>query len=182
MKVWAYCARDWQQSTSASAGVTPILSPPAGAGLDLRDAARSDLVLLNLHGFRDQPHFYGQANKKVGPTALTVEDVAAHSWLGVVVFAEVCFGFYSPIALEFVRRGAIFIGSKTEAYGRVRATMFDGEADRLAFFFRLFYKPGRDVAHVLRLARGTLALASIPLDNDDLLTLKSFDIRKGHAT
>lgn len=182
MNVWAYCAADWLQATANTAGVDPITSPPAGAGLSLVDAAAADLVILNLHGFADQPDFYGQARGKIGPSALTVSDVKRHDWQGVVVFAEVCFGLQSNIAQAFVSAGATFIGSDSTAYGRTKATLFDGEADRLAYFFRLFYRPGRDVAQVLRLAKGTLALASIPLDADDRATLRSFKLLRGTRT
>lgn len=179
VKVWAYCAQDWQQSTSVSAGIpSPVISPPAGTGLDLSEAAAADLVVLNLHGFAGQPHFYGQANGVIGPTALTVEDIIRREWSGVVVFAEVCFGLLSPIARAFHAGGAVFVGSRTEAYGRMHTTLWNGEADRLAHFFRLLYRPGRSVPAILVLAKRLLHVISLPLDEKDKSTLTSFGVYK----
>lgn len=179
--VWSYCAADWVQATEAAGGVTPLVCPsPEAERLEvhLAKASRADIVYLNLHGFADQPHYYGQAGKKIGPTALTAEMVSARRWDGVVVFAEVCFSAAhggGPIAQAFLTNGAAaFIGSTTEAYGRVRATLWDGEADKLMRPFRHFYRPGGNPRTALMRAKKLLRLTSFPLDADDEATLQSF--------
>lgn len=180
MRVWSYCAADWTQATRQAGGVEPITAPPTDAGtLDLTDATRADLVYLNLHGYADQPHYYGQAGGIVGPTALTAEHVRRYDWRGVVVFAEVCFSALEgggPIAQAFLERGArAFVGSLTEAYGRVRFSFWDGEADRLMWLFRRFYLGrGGDPARALHYAKLLLRIYSTPLDAMDKATLTSF--------
>jgi hypothetical protein len=183
MNVWAYCAADWVESTRHVTGVEPVTSPPYGAASlegELEKATAADLVYLNLHGFPHQPNFFGQEKDIVGPTALTPDAVLVHRWDGVVVFAEVCYsaaeGASRAIAKAFLGNGAAaFIGSKTEAYGRVRPVWVDGEADRLGWLFRKFY-PGRghDPAVALRAAMRLFRLLSTPLDKEDRATLKAF--------
>lgn len=179
--VWAYCAADWVQATRAAGGVKPLLCPSKEAEVltpHLVKAAQADIVYLNLHGLADQPHYYGQRDKKFGPTALTAEQVSARDWSGVVVFAEVCFSAANgggPIAQAFLANGVrAFIGSTTEAYGRTSATLWDGEADKLMRFFRHFYAKDMGPAEALGRAKKLLRSTSIPLDEDDMATLLSF--------
>lgn len=179
--VWAYCAADWAQATEAAGGVRPLVCPSKKAEVTtshLVKATTADIVYLNLHGYPDQPHYYGQADKKIGPTALTAEMVSARCWDGVVVFAEVCFSAANgggPIARAFLANGAkAFIGSTTEAYGRARPTFWDGEADRLMWIFRRFYPRIPDPAVALARAKQWLEIMSWPLDADDEATLESF--------
>lgn len=179
--VWSYCAADWVQATRSAGGVKPLVCPSKEAEdltPHLVKASTAAIVYLNLHGFADQPHYYGQAGKKIGPTALTAEQVSAQRWDGVVVFAEVCFSAAhggGPIAQAFLAQGAkAFIGSTTEAYGRTRPTFWDGEADRLMWIFRRFYPRISDPAEALARAKRWHALMSWPLDADDEATLESF--------
>lgn len=179
--VWAYCAADWVQATTAAGGVTPLFCPSKAAEImteHLVKATTADIVYLNLHGYPNQPNYYGQAGKKVGPTALTPEMVSARNWDGVVVFAEVCFSAANgggPIAQAFLANGAkAFIGSTTEAYGRTRPTFWDGEADRLMWIFRRFYSRIPDPAVALARAKQWLEIMSWPLDTDDEATIESF--------
>lgn len=185
MTTIAYCAADWKRATRAAAGTDPFTCPPLHADSHeverlLDKATQAKIFYLNLHGYEQQPHLYGQANNVQGPTALTAEQVRARDWTGVVVFAEVCFSAANGgghIAKAFLENGArAFIGSKTEAYGRTKPVSFgDGEADRLMAFFRLFYLRG-DVMpdKALKRAKNLLRITSIPLDADDRATLTSF--------
>lgn len=184
MKVWAYCGEDWIRATTAAGGVKPITSPPASADtVDLDKATAADIVYLNLHGFEGQPHYYGQGQKTIGPTALTAELVRKHQWSGVVVFAEVCFSASStgsendggPIARAFLDNGArAFIGSVSTAYGRIKPVLWDGEADKLMRLFRRTYGRWKDPAVALEIALRWLRLLSFPLDADDKATLEGF--------
>lgn len=180
----AYCAIDWKEASEAAANATPFTCPPVAAVTAdiehvLDKACKADLFYLNLHGYPNQPYLYGQTNKVIGPTALTVEQIKARRWDGVVIFAEVCFSALDgggPIAQAFLDNGAAaFIGSTTEAYGRTRpVTIFDGEADRLMALFRRCYSPGSNPSRALKKAKRWLRVLSIPLDADDKATLASF--------
>lgn len=135
-------------------------------------------MYLNLHGFPGQPVLYGQADGVISPTALTPKAIAQCDWSGVVIFAEVCYGAADgggDIARAFLRHGArAFIGSTTEAYGRIKPVIIDGEADKLMFLFRKTYSPDREPRKALAMAKGLLKIWSRPLDTDDKSTLKSF--------
>lgn len=180
MNVWALCGADWREATAAAGGVQPVLSPPFEAGGDWAKAAAADLVYLNLHGFDGQANFYGQQGGVIGPTAVTPAMVKAHDWTGCIVFAEVCFSAKNgggPIARAFLENGArAFIGSTTEAYGRIKPVIWDGEADKLAHLFRKFMerKPDTAPGQLLKQAKNLLAALSWPLDSHDHMTLNSF--------
>ncbi len=179
MKVWSYCAVDWKHATKAAGRVTPFVTPPLNAKtVDLKQAAASDLVYLNLHGYRGQANCYGQQADKIGPTALTPERIKERDWRNTVIFAEVCFSAAdggSQIARAFLDGGAdAFIGSTTEAYGRVHPTIFDGEADKLAYFFIKSYQKIGNPYKSLEIAKKWLKAISYPLDADDKSTLESF--------
>lgn len=194
MIVTAYCGQDWARAMRASTGVEPVTSPPLETGSAelyefLEEAARGDVLTLNLHGYEGTAEYYGQAEKQVGPVALTADDVKAHDWDGTTVFLEICYSAADgpanrTIPQAFLERGALaVVGSRTEAYGRMRGTFrwpgFDGEADRLLnlFLFFLKRKPGLGFGGVFRslvLARRTFRLWSWPLDEEDRKTLRSF--------
>lgn len=177
--VWAYCAADWVEATEAAGGVKPLASPPlSDEAVDLAKAAAADLVYLNLHGYEGQPYCYGQQGGSIGPTALSTDKICRYDWSGVVVFAEVCFSAKDgggPIARAFLKGGArAFVGPTTEAYGRIRPTLWDGEADRLMWLFRRLYPKIGDPAKALARAKDMLRLMSYPLDADDKATLNAF--------
>jgi hypothetical protein len=181
MRVWAYCAKDWEKATRIAGGVKPLTSPPYSTldiEWELDKATEADLIYLNLHGFRGQSRLYGQDGGAVWGTALTAEQISARRWDGIVVFMEVCFSAEnggSAIAQAFLRKGArAVIASETAAYGRVRFSLWDGEADRLMHFFRLTYGRTRDPHKALYMAKRFLRWLSYPLDADDRTTLKSF--------
>jgi len=191
MNVWAYCAADWWKTTRMASGVDPVVCPPYEQN-NIEDelaraSATAELVFLNLHGFPNQPHLYGQLNGVMGPTALTADNVAKFDWTGVMVFMEVCFSAAdggNKVARAFYEAGALaVIGSTTEAYGRVKPTLWDGEADRLSYFFRKAYEKTANPRHSLAIAKRYLKAVSYPLDEDDKATLKTFVVipRKKHG-
>lgn len=173
----------------ASTGIHPVTCPPLEAGRKrlydfLKKAATGDVLALNLHGYAGQANYYGQAGGVMGSTALTVDDIIPHDWRGVTVFLEVCFSAADNPANQvipqmFLERGArAVIGSRTEAYGRVRGTIplpgFDGEADRLLNLFLYCLRRLRTPGLALRFARRALRVWSWPLDAEDKKTLESF--------
>jgi hypothetical protein len=190
MRVYTLSGYDWRRAAQAAGGVAPVTSPPAEAEtLDLAAATKANIFYLNLHGFIGQSFYYGQRYNEIGPTALTLELVSRYRWDGVVIFAEVCFsaaGGGGPIARRFLENGAkAFIGSVSEAYGRIRATGLreilrgqglDGEADRLMALFRLAYGHSRcgDPGRALELAKRWLSFVSFPHSAADKATLESF--------
>jgi len=198
MKIAAYCGLDWARAMRGAIGGVPVTCPPLQSGGDwlssewlltfLRLATLCDVLVLNLHGYAGQANYYGQRDRRVGPTALTPQDVLEHDWSNVTVFCEVCYSAAggqasNEIPQAFYKRGArAVVGSTTQAFGRVRPTPpipgFDGEADRLLQFFlaRLRRKEPPDVA--LGKAKRWLRLWSWPLDADDRATLESFKIIK----
>lgn len=181
LTITSYCGADWIKATQAAAKVKPFTCPPTSADdVDrvLEKASRSDIFYLNLHGYPGQSNYFGQKDNTVGPTALTPEQVSKYRWDDVVVFAEVCFSAAnggSAIAKAFLANGAkAFIGSTTEAYGRVMPTVWDGEADRLMFLFWRCYSLNRNTQQALDQAKRWLKVLSVPLDANDKATLKSF--------
>jgi hypothetical protein len=181
LRIVAYCGKDWIKASKAAAKVTPFTCPPVSSEdvtTVLEKASRSDLFYLNLHGYVGQGNYFGQENNVVGPTALTPEQVTQYRWDGVVVFAEVCFSAQDgggAMAHAFLVNGAkAFIGSTTEAYGRVKPTIWDGEADRLMYLFWRCYDITRNPAQALEQAKRWLKVLSFPLDKDDKATLASF--------
>lgn len=179
MVVWSLSGADWAKAAEAAGGVTPVLCPPADdETVELTPATAADIVYLNLHGYKGQGNYYGQKGGVVGPTALTPDLVRQYRWDGVVVFAEVCWSAADgggEMAQAFLENGArAFIGSTTEAYGRIRPTIWDGEADRLMWLFRKFYPRTRDANAALTLSKRALAALSFPLDRDDIATIQSF--------
>lgn len=186
MKVFAYCAYDWRRATRAAAGTKPLTCPPENTetiGTQLSKATEADILYLNLHGFENQPYLYGQQDETIGPTALTVDHINQHNWHNVVIFAEVCWSAKnggSEIARAFLDNGAkAFIGSTTEAYGRIKPTLWDGEADRLMLLFRRFYGRIREPKKALSYAKRLLKIFSYPLDENDKKTLSSFICLEG---
>lgn len=183
LTIVSYCGQDWVRATQAAAKVKPFTCPPVSSDdVDkvLEKASKSDIFYLNLHGYPGQSNYFGQKDNVVGPTALTPEQVAKYDWTGVVIFAEVCFSAKDGggvMAQTFLTHGAkAFIGSITEAYGRVAPTVWDGEADRLMFLFWRCYSTNRDrnPEQALEQAKRWLKVLSIPLDANDKATLKSF--------
>lgn len=194
MRVAAYCGQDWARAMRASTGMQSVTSPPLetdGRLLHgfLAKAATGDVLAFNLHGYAGQANYYGQADRIIGPTALAVNDVIQYDWSGVIVFLEVCFSAANDpanraIPQAFLEHGArAVIGSRTEAYGRVRGTIplpgFDGEADRLLNLFLYSIKRGkgqklRSVDKTLALTKRLFRLWAWPLDTEDKKTLQSF--------
>lgn len=182
MKVVSLCALDWEYPVHAIVKSKPFTSPPidaAGKGINevLKLATEADVFYLRLHGYKGSYNWYGQKDEDHGPAALTPELVGQHDWARTVILAEVCYGARSEIAEAFLDNSArAFIGSKGPAYGRLRPTFFDGEADQLCKQFIKTYRRERDPFVAYNLAMGKFALLSLPLDSDDRATLRDFVI------
>lgn len=191
MNVAALCGLDWAEAMQAATGVEPATSPDLETGSDeladwLEWASVSDVLALNLHGYLGQSVYNGQWERVQSPTALRASDILAHRWDGVTVFLEVCFSASNnpanrEIPAAFYERGALaVIGSKTEAYGRIkplrRLPGSDGEADRLLQLFLNRMRRGYSPKKALWRAKLSLRFWSFPLDRYDKATLNSFVI------
>lgn len=182
MKLVSLCAADWEYPVHAIVKSKPFTSPPIDAAEGgirnvLELAAQADVFYLRLHGYKGNYNWYGQKDEDHGPAALTPDLVAEHNWSMTVILAEVCYGARSEMAQAFLANEArAFIGSKGPAYGRLRPTFFDGEADQLCKQFIKAYRRERDPHVAYALALGKFALLSVPIDSDDRATLRDFVI------
>ena len=90
MRVFAYCAKDYEQATRRAAGVPPVCCPPVWADtLNLSLLEDNDLLFFNLHSLAGVPAFLGSKNGP--PIALRATQLAEVDLGGAVVFAENCF-------------------------------------------------------------------------------------------
>lgn len=189
LSISALCGADWSQAMQEATGIHPATSPPLTGQTDdlfkfLSKASKSDVFAVNLHGYYGQCNLYGQKDGQPGPMALTPRDVIMHDWSNVVVFMEVCYSASAAsgnriLVNAFLDSGALaVIGSKTEAYGRIKPTLpipgSDGEADRLLQFFIHWTKRGSKPGKALQKAKRSLKVWSFPLDKEDRATLRSF--------
>jgi len=182
MKVVSLCALDWEYPVRAIVKDKPFTSPPidaAGKGIKnvLELATDADVFYLRLHGHKGGYNWYGQKDDDQGPAALTPDLVGQYNWSETVILAEVCYGARSNMAEAFLaNRAKAFIGSRGPAYGRLRPTTFDGEADQLCKQFIKVYRRDRDPRVAYALALTKFVLLSIPIDSDDRATLRDFVI------
>lgn len=191
VKTFGYSTAVWYEATAQIYGalsVAPaLLSPPTvAASLDLALLDGADAVYCNLHGVRDGPVWYGQANQAGGYlVALRPEDVLRIKLDGAVVVSEACYGAVvagrdqrTSLALAFLARGAAcFVGATAMSYGPANAPL--SEADLLTLHFWRAVRGGGTtigaafVAARNAMLRDTLANHAV-LDDDDRKTALEF--------
>ena len=182
MRVYAITARRWIETTIdvVSPFTSVVVSVPSDM-VDLEKATAADVLYLNLHGYVNKAMFRGQGLRRYSmrPVALDPQEVAGFDWSGTTVFAEVC---HSALNKEMVRAfmdsGAkAFIGSTSEAYGRVRpAPGQDAWGDRLASIFLRFFCVVNSPRAALTMAKMAYFVDSAPISMKDRATLDSFII------
>jgi len=112
MRVLAYCAAQFAESTRRAAGVVPLMAPP-----DTLDCAvRPDLLYLALHGRPGDAWLYGDANWPALRAAQINGD-----WRGVTVFAATCFLPETPFLEAFIRAGAMVIAGRGDNFTPARS-------------------------------------------------------------
>jgi len=192
MIVWAYCGEAWRRATAGATGISPVASPPVTAATLTWPEKRPDVAVFNLHGDQyGQSAWHGQAANGERPTAVTVQQARAYDWQGCVVFSMVCWSAWGggqEMARAFLDGGALaFIGSTTEAYGRMRPVRFWerwlGQSEKADGLLRLFLAayarhPGQP-EKALTLAKRWFRRHSWPLDEADRMTLDSFVCLRG---
>jgi hypothetical protein len=195
-----YSAQAWQRSTEtirtfmgSDAPVT--LTPPTNAGtLNLNMIRAARLLHFNLHGFKDNPNWYGQGEQgrllpanplSSLPLAFTPNLTNEIKIPGVVVFSEACYGgnlsgkdVDGSIALSMLDRGAqAVIGSTVISYGAAGPEL--ACASHLAYYFwKGVLRQGYTYGQALQAAKSEYARARLSaghdLSNDDAKTLMEF--------
>lgn len=123
---FVYCAHAWQQATAMITRRIPITSPPVTAEtFDPTWMEGKRLLIFKLHGYPDNPNWYGldQAGQK--PIALTPDLVRSADLSGAIVVAMVCHGAGMQDAF-FAAGARAFFGSTEEVRGR---ETWPGEVD-----------------------------------------------------
>ena len=187
MNIIGICAADWYKTSRAIIGKTPFTYPPRGSRRHpienvLSEATESDVFFLNLHGFKNDPCYWGQKNDLVQDKVLRPAMVREYDWSGTVVFASVCYSAAQTkenraIPSAFLDKGAVaFIGSIGPSYGRLRPTLFqlDDKGDLLAREFIKAYRYEKDPQLALLISKAFFVVKSLPLDDKDKATLKDF--------
>ena len=127
---FVYCAHAWQQATAMITWRIPITSPPVTAeNFDPAWMEGKRLLIFKLHGYPNDPNWYGldQADQK--PIALTPDLVRSADLRGAIVVAIVCRGASMQDAF-FTAGARAFFGSTGEVRGREARP---GEADLFAY-------------------------------------------------
>ena len=158
MKTFAYCSASLRRFVRRAAGASPTLCPPTTmATFDLSLLSGRDFVWFKLHGFEDQPYWYGDHYA----TALSARQLAQADLEGAVVFVSNCWladqqGLPGPmlLALAHARPRAIIGGSGTNYALADRL----GATDLLALYVRFFLQVGFATYNALRLAKLRLSL------------------------
>lgn len=200
-----YSAEAWKHSTAilrdcVSAHIDISFSPPLHAGTFddglVRSLARARLLHFNLHGFRDNPNWYGQsqAARLVASPSLSSLPVAFQPSQAAllqaptpVVFSEACYGGYlsgkgveDSIALSLLAQGSsTFIGSTAISYGSAGPEL--SCAGRLSYYFwKEVLQHGSSFGRALQAAKISYArdrlAAGYSLTGDDAKTLLEFSL------
>jgi len=171
---FVYCAQAWQRAAAMIAWRIPITSPPVTAeNFDPRWMEGKRLLIFKLHGYPDDPNWYGldQAGQK--PIALTPDLIWGANLRGAIVVAIVCYGASSEMQNAFFAAGArAFIGSTDEV--RARETR-PGEADVfIGQLLRLLANEPQDLAGSFAGARELYRKTVKDWTEHDQYTLETF--------
>lgn len=190
MKIVALGSLDCADAIRGTVGKSArvFFSPPFGGNYDhsdyiLRDASKSDLFFIRLHGYKQDAGYYGALVDAISPiAALTPDLVEQYDWSNTVILTEVCYAGADEIENawmreSFLQNGAVaFIAAVGPAFGRNRPTLLDGEADLLSRLFIKAYERHRDVYLAYALALAKFVVLSTPLDEGDIETLKGYRV------
>ena len=162
MKVFAYCAAEFQHSVTKAAGVQPLLSPPATAEIFHPSwLERYDFLYFKLEGLPEEIYWYGDN----WITALRATQILAADLRGTVVFVANCHLFQtnnghhptSPMLAALLAAGArAVIGGSGKNYAKRHSVH---GADRLGRTFRHLLQLGLPPYIAFRLALAWLHLS-----------------------
>ena len=126
---FVYCAQAWQRAAMLTALRIPITSPPVTAeSFQPHWMEGKDLLIFKLHGYPDNPNWYGLDRAGQKPIALTPDLVRMADLRGAIVVAMVCYGASSMQDAFFAAGARAFFGSTREVRGR---ETWPGEVDVL---------------------------------------------------
>ena len=158
MRIFAYCAASFVDSTRRAAGVPPLTCPPVNvATFDPAWLAGRDLIYFDLHGEPGRPYWAGDQ----GQFALRVEQVRRAHLDGAIVFAVSCYlaDTDSPMLDALLRAGARYVvGGDGRNWEGPRAQAMYG-AGLLGQWFRRGMQAGLDPLRALGLAKRRLRLS-----------------------
>ncbi len=110
MRVLAYCAAQFKESTRRAAGVEPLTCPPISfyAPSNTLYIQLPKLLYLALHGQPGSGLLWGDDQLP----ALSVTQVEAVDWRQIVVFAATCYFPQTPFLDAFLAGGAVVIAGE----------------------------------------------------------------------
>ena len=162
MRVFAYCAAEFEHSVRKAAGVHPLLSPPlTAAGFNPQWLESHDFIYLKLHGLPEESYWYGDN----WLTALSATQILAVNLRGSVIFVASCHLYQtngnghhptSPMLAALLAAGArAVVGGAGENYAKRHSIH---GADYLGRAFRYLFQFGFAPYTAFRLARLYLSL------------------------
>lgn len=180
-ETFVYSTKAWQRAAALTTWRIPITSPPVTAKTfqpSWMEGKR--LLIFKLHGYRDDPCWYGLGRAGKKPIALTPALVASADLTGAIVIAAVCYGAASVMQEAFFAAGArAFFGSPSEARGRETTS---GEVDALIHeLLRLLARGPQNLSGALADAKELYRAAAAHWTEHDQFTLETFMLstRKG---
>ena len=173
---FVYCAQAWRRAAALTALRIPITSPPIMA--DTFNPAWMEnkaILYFKLHGYPDDPDWYGldQQGRKV--PALTPDLVREANLAGAVVVAAVCYSAGSEMQKAFFEAGVrAFFGSFKEVRGREDRP---GEVDILVrYLLSILSRGQQDLSRALAKARENYYQKHHPMSDDNAWTLATFTV------
>lgn len=173
---FVYCAQAWQQAAAMITRRIPITCPPVTAeDFDPAWMEGKRLLIFKLHGYPDDPNWYGLDRDREKPIALRPDLVTGANLTGAIVLAIVCHGADSALQDAFFAAGAsAFIGSSKEVRARERRP---GEADSLVrILLTTLAKAPHDVPGAFAKARMLYREAATNWSEHDEYTLQAFKL------
>ncbi len=154
MRVFAYCAKSFEDATRKAAGVEPFACPPLDSGsVPFFEMEKSDLIYFDLHGAPAETVWFGD----YGIVAITASQIRELKLAGAVVFALNCFlgDQNSPMLDALLDAGAAYvIGGDGENYSGTSSPSYG--AGLLGLWFRRIFAMGIDPLKALQLAKQRL--------------------------
>ena len=173
---FVYCAQAWQRAAALTALRIPITSPPITiATFDPTWMEGKRLLYFKLHGYPDQPDWYGLDQHGYKMSALSPDLVRQADLSGAIVVAAVCYGAGSDMQKAFFEAGVCaFFGSFKEVRGREDRP---GEVDLLTkYLLSILSRGQQDLSQALARARELYYRKYYPLSADDTWTLATFTV------
>lgn len=173
MKVFAYCAKEFENATRKAAGVKPLTCPP----VDMHSIAGKmewvDLIYLDLHGDPGHDYLVGS----YGNMAVTADDFRELDLRGVTIFATTCYlaDVGNPVLDAMLDAGALVVAGEGPNYaGKLRPAW----AVQLGAWFRIWLSLGLSVGKSLALAKLRVRMNSDSKETRDTLEFKIYKRRK----